>query len=79
MIVNFKKTTAGNYLVYYKGYYIFSFKKPNKSYACRIGKDGKWMWTEGYFGTYLKTIDDVKRWAKSKIDTQTLIKKIGKK
>lgn len=62
-----KKTSAGNYFGYYMGYYVFAFKRPHGKWACRIGRKGKWLWTEGYHGTSLPNFSWVKSWVKSKI------------
>jgi len=63
----FKKTTQGNYLGYYSGYYMFIFRRPHGKYCCIIGKRGEWLWSEGYHGTYLDTLTKAKQWAKFKV------------
>ena len=63
----FKKTKAGNYFGYYKGYYVSTFRRPHGSWSCWIGKKGKWLYYEGYFNTSLTTLEKVKDWVEGKI------------
>ena len=63
----FKRTPRGNYFGYCNGYYIYTFKRPHGSWSCRIGRKGKWIWSEGYFGTSLKTLAMAKRWSKFRV------------
>jgi hypothetical protein len=58
----FRKTSAGNYFGYYRGYYIFTYKKAHGSWCCSIGKKGEWLWREGNFGRSLPTLKKVQSW-----------------
>lgn len=62
-----KKTSAGNYFGYCHGYYIFIFKGMHGGYTARIGRKGKWIWSEGYHGTSLPKLADAKQWAKFRV------------
>ena len=63
----FKKTSAGNYFGYYKGYYVFTYRRPHGKWCCCIGKRGEWLCREGYFGTSLFNLNIAKRWAENAI------------
>ena len=63
----FKKTKTGNYFGYCNGYYVFATKMPHNGWCCRIGRKGKWLWQEGYHGTSLPKLKDVKQWVKFRI------------
>ncbi len=65
-----KETSLGNYFGYYKGYYVFIYKRPHGSWCCRYGKNGEWINQEGYHGTSLRTIKKAIGWAKGKIQEQ---------
>lgn len=67
-ICKFKKTTQSNYIGYYRGFYIFIYKRPHGKWCCRVGRKGNWLWSEGYFGTSLSTLKIAKKWAIDKID-----------
>lgn len=61
-----RKLSTGNYIGYYKGYYVFVLTKivDCKFYSVSIGKKGKWLFSEGFHSSYFKTIPKVKQWAK---------------
>jgi hypothetical protein len=63
-----KKTKAGNYFGYYKGHYVFTYKRPHGKWSCRIGKKGEWLWFEGYHSTYLTSLAEAEIWVKSKLN-----------
>lgn len=63
----FKKTKAGNYFGYCRGYYVFIYKRPHGKWCCRIGRKGERLWQEGYLSTSLPKLQDAKQWAKFKI------------
>lgn len=65
----FRYTSQGNIMGYYRGYYYFIYDRPHGKYCCRIGKKGEWLWSEGYFGTSLQTMNKAVRWAYNKINT----------
>lgn len=65
--MNVKKTKAGNYFGYHKGHYIFIYKRPHGKWGCRVGKGGVCLFSEGYHGTYLKTVREAKIWAADKL------------
>ncbi len=65
--IAFRKTSKGNYLGYCYGYYIFIYKRPHGKWCCRVGKGKEWLWQEGYFTTYLDTLQKAKNWAKFKV------------
>jgi hypothetical protein len=60
----FKKTAAGNYFGWYFGFYVFTFKRPHGKWCCRIGRNGEWLYAEGYHGTYFGSLKKVKDWVK---------------
>ncbi len=62
-----KKTSRGNYFGYYFGFWIFIFMRPHGKWCCQIGKKGKCLWSEGYFGTSLPKLSNAKRWSKRRI------------
>lgn len=62
-----KKTKAGNYFGYYKGYWIFIFRRQHGAWCCQIGKKKVCMYGEGYHATSLRTVTIAKQWAKTKI------------
>lgn len=63
----FKKTKRGNYFGYYKGHYVFTYKRPHGSWCCAIGRKGEWVYAEGYFSTSLRTLSKVKEYIKQKL------------
>ena len=65
--MNIKKTTAGNYFGYHKGHYLFIYKRPHGKWCCRIGRGGHWLFSEGYHGTFLRTLSKAKKWAIDKL------------
>lgn len=67
--MNLRKTTLGNYFGYYKGHYVFIYRRPHGKWCCRIGKGGEWLYSEGYHGTSLPTLIKARNWAKNKIDS----------
>ena len=64
-----KETKLGNYFGYYKGHYIFIYRRPHGMWCCRVGKAGVWLFSEGYFGTFLQTIKQAEKWAADKVNS----------
>jgi hypothetical protein len=60
----FRKTSQGNYFGYRNGFSIFTFKRPHGHWACIIRRRGMYVAAEGYFGTSLRDLNDVKKWVK---------------
>lgn len=56
------KTTAGNYKCWYKGFYIFIFKRPHGGWAAFMEYRGIPITFNGFHTTSMPTLRDVKRW-----------------
>ena len=69
---------TGNKLGYYKGYYVFIYKRPHGKWCCCIGKKGEWLWSEGYFSSWITTISIAKKWAINQITSPSIILKQSK-
>lgn len=75
--INYRKVGRFRYFGRCGKYYIFiyarehgkwdGFDKYVRWYTVRIGSGGEWMWGEGRFGSYLKTLKKAKDWVKNKI------------
>lgn len=63
----FRKLSTGNYAGWYRGYYIFIYKRPHGTWCCRIRNSKEWLWQEGYHGTSLRTVAIAKQWAKFRV------------
>jgi hypothetical protein len=74
-----RKLPTGNYSGYHLAHYFFIFKRPHGKWCCRIGKNGEWLYREGYHGTYLNTIKKAKGWAKDKIVRHCKLNRIAVK
>lgn len=66
-----RATSKGNYMGYYKGHYVSIFKRPHGYWSCAYGKGGEWINMEGYFTSWIRTLDKATKWAKSEIDKLT--------
>ena len=77
MKVSYRKLNTGNYYGHYGKYYILirkrehfkyeGFEKYVFWYTAYIGLNGEWIYAEGMFGSYLKTIKKAKSWVKEKL------------
>ncbi len=67
--MRFRKTTAGNYIGYFPGHYVFIYKRPHGSYCAVIRRIGSEyiLYREGYFGTCLSTLSKAKDWVTQKL------------
>lgn len=67
----FSKTKYGTF-GYYCGYRIYTEIRPHGGYYCRITYGSRFIASEGFHGTYLKTLAKVKTWAKEKTNANRL-------
>jgi hypothetical protein len=67
----FRKTKNGTF-GWYCGYSIYTEKRFHGGYYCRITRGKYFGVSEGFSGSYLKTLHKVKTWVKQKVNANQL-------
>lgn len=61
-MMKIRKLSSGNYFGNHNGHYFFIYRRLHPGWCVRIGKNGEWLYGEGFHSSCLRDLHLAKNW-----------------